>query len=76
MFTFCCSLICIQYASVFKKHDHYHVGWGACVLLLLFVSDSEMEEVSGFSVNSDNESEALADGCSYLNFPSYFFLSF
>ena len=40
---------------------------------LLSLSDSEHIESSGFSVDSDNDSEALVDGCSYLNFP---FVSF
>ena len=40
---------------------------------LLSLSDSEHIESSGFSVDSDNDLEALVDGCSYLNFP---FVSF
>jgi len=35
---------------------------------LLSLSDSEHIKSSGFSVDSDNDSEALVDGCSYLNF--------
>lgn len=42
--------------------------------LSLFVCDPEDDEFSGVSADSDNEWEALRDGWSYLNCPSYSYL--
>ena len=65
--------ICFQ----FRKHNRHCVGWGATVTVCFWFRRRRIFWfLSGFWqwVGGSQSHDRLMDGCSYLNFPFYYFL--